>query len=217
MFLKYLWYLIKHKWYVLIECIKLGVVWRGIIHDLHKFSPVEFIAYARYFYGEYPTEAAVRLSNYTGATKESAKRDFDNAWLHHQKHPLGDHHWQYWLLQYDAANDWCVQCMADGYPMILTGHGKPMLECFAFDYKNDAPWYDEASRRLDLIVAELNRKPIALPMPDKCRREMLADWRGASKAATGKDDTQNWYRKNKDKIILHPDTREWIEAHLCLF
>lgn len=55
-----------------------------------------------------------------------------------------------------------------------------------------------------------------LPMPDKYRREMLADWRGAGRAYAGKDNTLEWYtgRREKMKQILYPDTREWIEQQL---
>src|SRR5712664_1885073 len=52
-----------------------------------------------------------------------------------------------------------------------------------------------------------------LDMPDVCRREMLADWRGAGKAV-GKPDTSVWYEANKDKMQLHPETRLWIETKL---
>jgi len=55
----------------------------------------------------------------------------------------------------------------------------------------------------------------AIAMPDRYRREMLADWVGAGRAITGKNNTWEWYDANKDKIILHPDTREWVEAELA--
>jgi hypothetical protein len=54
----------------------------------------------------------------------------------------------------------------------------------------------------------------ALPMPDRYRREMLADWRGAGRAISGKDDTLAWYMKNRKRLMLHPDTRNWIEWQL---
>lgn len=52
-----------------------------------------------------------------------------------------------------------------------------------------------------------------LPMPDKYRREMLADWRGAG-LALGKPNTRGWYEANRDNMILHSETREWIESRL---
>jgi len=53
----------------------------------------------------------------------------------------------------------------------------------------------------------------ALPMPDKYRREMLADWRGAGRAQ-GFTNTLEWYKRNKHNMILHPETRYWIENAL---
>ena len=53
-----------------------------------------------------------------------------------------------------------------------------------------------------------------LPMPDKYRREMVADWRGAGLAQGHGDDVQPWYLKNRHKMQLHPDTRAWVEAEL---
>jgi hypothetical protein len=81
---KYLKYVLRHKWFVFIECAKRGIIWRGITHDLSKFYPDEFIPYARYFYGNCP---------------ESFQTDFDKAWLKHiHRNP---HHWQYWILRED--------------------------------------------------------------------------------------------------------------------
>jgi len=52
-------------------------------------------------------------------------------------------------------------------------------------------------------------------MPDKYRREMLADWYGAGRAY-GNPDTSGWYQQNREQIQLHPKTRQWIEDMLGL-
>jgi len=80
-YLHYFWYVIRHKYYVLIECFKSGLIFRGLLHDLDKFKPKAFIAYARYFYGE---------------RTEKVKKEFSYQWLHHQKN--NKHHWEYWVL-----------------------------------------------------------------------------------------------------------------------
>lgn len=54
---------------------------------------------------------------------------------------------------------------------------------------------------------------ILRPMPDVFRREMLADWRGAGKAQ-GTTDNRAWYLKNRERVILHTETRAWIETQL---
>jgi len=38
-YLKYLKYLLRHKWFVMLECFKEGLFWLGLTHDLSKFSP----------------------------------------------------------------------------------------------------------------------------------------------------------------------------------
>lgn len=54
-----------------------------------------------------------------------------------------------------------------------------------------------------------------LEMPDRYRREMLADWIGAG-MAQGTPNTQRWYLTNMNKMKLGPETRAWIEAQLGL-
>lgn len=53
----------------------------------------------------------------------------------------------------------------------------------------------------------------ALPMPERYRREMLADWQGAGRAQ-GKPDTLAWYSAHREQIRLHPETRQWVEERL---
>jgi hypothetical protein len=49
--LPYLSYVVRHKFFVAVECIAAGLWARGILHDLSKFLPSEFFPYANYFYG----------------------------------------------------------------------------------------------------------------------------------------------------------------------
>ena len=155
----YLRYLLRHKWFVFLECVKLGIPWRGLVHDWHKFLPSEWFPYVHHFYNPDGTPRQIR--DETGYYKPTDTGDpkFDYAWFLHQKR--GKHHWQWWTL----------------------------IE-------------DEGGVK-------------AMPMPDKYRKEMLADWRGAGKAQ-GTPDVRKWYLKHRDKMILHPDTRTWIEEQLGL-
>jgi hypothetical protein len=95
-YLKYLRYILLHKWYVMVECFKVGLYWRGLKHDISKFLPSEFFLYLDFFYGKYPF-----VKN----------PDFDFAWLLHQKR--NDHHWQWWIL-YQDENDTEVIPMSYG-------------------------------------------------------------------------------------------------------
>ena len=71
-----------HKWRVLRAGIMIGDIplWRLIIHDWSKFTPVEFVNYARFKYGRKDTAGWAR------------------AWLHHLHH--NPHHPEHWCLSW---------------------------------------------------------------------------------------------------------------------
>lgn len=51
--------ILKHKWYVFLACKDCGIMWRGIKHDLSKFSLTEFFEYANnYTVGKSPVDVA---------------------------------------------------------------------------------------------------------------------------------------------------------------
>jgi hypothetical protein len=82
--------IIKHKYYVSIECFKLGLYWQGITHDLSKFSPIEFLESAKYYQG-----------NGTPITEIKRRKGFSEAWLHHKGR--NKHHWEYWTDFYEGV------------------------------------------------------------------------------------------------------------------
>lgn len=101
-YIKYLRYLLRHKWYVMLECFNQGLIWRGITHDLSKFLPSEFVPYANYFYGKKGDDIK-KGRDETGYYKPTDTGDerFDFAWLLHQKR--NKHHWQWWCLPEDEG------------------------------------------------------------------------------------------------------------------
>lgn len=54
------------------------------------------------------------------------------------------------------------------------------------------------------------------PMSPAARLEMVCDWCGASLAQGkgGWSATKSWYAQNRDKMTLHPETRQWVEEFL---
>ncbi|MBC2741567.1 MAG: hypothetical protein HGJ93_00580 [Desulfosarcina sp.] len=55
---------------------------------------------------------------------------------------------------------------------------------------------------------------VTIEMPEHYALEMLADWMGAGRAITGRWECAEWYASNKNKIILHENTRDLIERTL---
>ncbi len=98
-YFKYLRYLLKHIYYVRQECWKRGLYWRGLVHDLSKFLPSEFVPYSNFFYGK----SAKPIRDKTGYYKptDTGDKAFDFAWLLHQKR--NRHHWQWWILPEDEG------------------------------------------------------------------------------------------------------------------
>lgn len=74
----------KHKHYVFLASIEAGIPFRGFIHDLSKFSPIELFNSAKYYTG-----------NRSPIDNEKDEKGYSYAWLHHRGRNL--HHWEYWI------------------------------------------------------------------------------------------------------------------------
>lgn len=73
----------RHRNIVLLHCIKAGIPWRGLMHDLSKYSPTEFLPGARFYSGTHsPTE------------EERREYGCSYAWMHHKGR--NKHHFEYW-------------------------------------------------------------------------------------------------------------------------
>lgn len=107
--LKYLRYLIRHKWFVFVAGLRMGVpLWRLLVHDWSKFLPSEWIPYAQNFYWPHEKKnneslEAFRLYGLCEAAPfgHFVSDRFQIAWNHHQKRQ--PHHWQYWLITMDSG------------------------------------------------------------------------------------------------------------------
>lgn len=74
----------KHRWVVFKLCCKVGQPWRGLVHDLSKYSPTEFWEGVKYFNGKH--------SPITDCKKTEG---YSKAWLHHKGR--NKHHTDYWV------------------------------------------------------------------------------------------------------------------------
>lgn len=73
----------KHRHEVLKNCIKAGIPLQGILHDLSKFSPLEFMLGITFYQGfRSPNEG------------ERDKYGYSYAWMHHKGR--NRHHYEYW-------------------------------------------------------------------------------------------------------------------------
>lgn len=89
---KYFKYVLEHKKNVFIQCWKNKMYLHAFTHDMSKFHPKEFFAYAEYFYGDYNPNSRGFVNNQEKI--DSVKENFDKAWQHHKDN--NKHHWNYW-------------------------------------------------------------------------------------------------------------------------
>ncbi len=73
-----------HKLLVGKLCFKCGLYKQGLLHDLSKYSWVEFSAGVKYFQG-----------NRSPIDKEKEVIGYSKGWLHHKGR--NKHHWEYWI------------------------------------------------------------------------------------------------------------------------
>ncbi len=114
--LKHFLLVMHHKRLVFIHCAKCGIPWRGLVHDLSKFSPTEFFESAKYYHGARSPLAVCRET-----------KGLSMAWLHHKGR--NRHHLEYWvdedckvppLVPYKYA----VECICDKLAATKTYRGK---------------------------------------------------------------------------------------------
>ena len=92
----------RHKLLVMHYCFRAGMYKQGLLHDLSKYAPVEFLVGCKYYQGDRSPNNAERED--TGISK---------SWLHHKGR--NKHHFEYWI-DYDV----------DGNSTILAGMKMPV-------------------------------------------------------------------------------------------
>ncbi len=74
----------RHKFLVMKNCFKVGLYKQGLLHDLSKYSPTEFLTGVRYYQGNRSPNAV-----------EREEKGYSLAWLHHKGR--NKHHFEYWI------------------------------------------------------------------------------------------------------------------------
>lgn len=73
----------KHRFLVFKYSVKAGIPFRGLVHDLSKYSLLEFLEGVKYYNGNFsPISTCKKVNGYS------------KAWLHHKGR--NKHHFEYW-------------------------------------------------------------------------------------------------------------------------
>ena len=124
-----------HKMRVMKYCFRVGLYRQGLLHDLSKYGPKEFLVGVKYYQGDHSPNEAERLD--TGVS---------SAWLHHKGR--NKHHLEYWI-DYDPKQglamggmkmpvQYVVEMFCDRVAASQTYLGE--------EYTNASPWeyYDKS-------------------------------------------------------------------------
>ena len=90
------WNVVRHhRKYIRQYCFKAGLYRQGLLHDLSKYHPTEFLESVKYFTGDHsPIDECKKHKGYSAA------------WMHHKSH--NKHHREYWTDNYDRGTT-CIK------------------------------------------------------------------------------------------------------------
>jgi len=157
MYLRYLDYVLKHKWFVFLECIRLGIPFQGIVHDMSKFRWSEFRDYAFNFYASEKAKSDDNWNLYGDYHVWELipwgmmyQDKFKIAWMHHQRR--NPHHWEYWVnwerkgyeFPVPIPKKYLKEMLADWRAMSITQGG------------NTAEWY--LKNQSKMLIREESRE-----------------------------------------------------------
>ncbi len=118
----------------MLGCFRVGLVWRGLTHDLSKYAPAEFFTGVRYYQGDRSPNAA-----------EREQKGYSEAWMHHKGR--NKHHFEYWTdlslqtMHYepvDMPTVYLVEMVMDRIAACKTYQGKNYTDASALEYLNKA-------------------------------------------------------------------------------
>ena len=138
----------KHRFKVFKLCCKAGIPFRGLVHDLSKYSPTEFIESVKYYKGTYRPISACKKEN-----------GYSKAWLHHKGR--NKHHHEYWY-DYSAPNacapmpyKYTVEMICDTLAAGMTYQGKNWTNDYQLKYYLKDREKKNINPKIDKILLEV--------------------------------------------------------------
>ena len=162
---KHLKTVLKHKTNVAKYCFMCGLYWQGLLHDMSKFSPTEFIESAKYWQG-------------TRSPIDACKEDkgVSLAWLHHKGR--NRHHWEYWMDDFEKGTHpkkmpykYMLEMICD-----YLGAGRAYMGK-NFTMEGEYKWWlnkrevvqmhPDTYKAVDFLMEEMNKRGIKQVLTDK--------------------------------------------------
>ena len=163
----------SHRRLVRKLCFKLGFIWRGLTHDLSKYSIVEFFRGVRYYTG--------KRSPHVG---ERADNGYSAAWLHHKAR--NKHHPEYWVdiinglpTPVEMPFEYIIEMFCDRIAASKTYLKDKYTDSSALNYyishKDENPMHPKTREKIEFYLKHLAEKG------EDCTFEMIKSQRRNSK------------------------------------
>lgn len=146
----------KHRHLVMWNCFRVGLIWRGLMHDLSKYAWTEFRIGARYY------QDGRRSPN----TAEREQRGASTAWMHHKGR--NKHHFEYWTDLNTVTRTYCsvpmptvflVEMVMDRIAACKVYRGKDYTDGSALEYleraRDSALIHPETREKLRYLLTML--------------------------------------------------------------
>ena len=134
----------NHKMLVMEGCFRLGLYKQGLLHDMSKYCPTEFLPGCKYYAG------FMSPTNY-----ERKEKGYSAAWLHHKGR--NKHHYEYWL-DYGFPPDRRITGMRMPEKYVVEMFMDRIAACKVYmgdDYHDSAPFeYYERGKSITILHNE---------------------------------------------------------------
>lgn len=131
----------QHKLLVMQNCFRVGLFKQGLLHDLSKYSPAEFLTGVHYYQGDRSPNAA-----------EREEKGYSSAWLHHKGR--NKHHFEYWIDFSRTSQgiagakmpvNYLVEMVMDRIAACKVYRGKDYTDASAWEYyQRERPYLNSA-------------------------------------------------------------------------
>ncbi|WP_306529995.1 DUF5662 family protein [Anaerotignum lactatifermentans] len=174
-----------HRKLVRQYCFRVGLYRQGLMHDLSKYSPTEFLVGARYFQGDRSPNNAEREA-----------KGYSSSWLHHKGR--NKHHFEYWI-DYTLKLGEILGGMKMPVHFVVEMFMDRIAACKVYqkeNYTDASPWlYHKQSRRVHTLM-----HPDSLRLLERLLKML---------AVRGEDETFAYVRK-----ILRHDRQQRLREFL---
>lgn len=143
----------NHRKWVRRYCFRAGIPWRGLTHDLSKYSPKEFFESARYWTG-------------TSSPIEESKKENGvcKAWQHHKGH--NPHHWAYWVDNISEGAIVHPMPEKDFIEMVCDFLGAARVYNKDFSYQKEYDWWKKERDSGQKAMNEANKTMLNIILSD---------------------------------------------------